>query len=307
MEESISKPQKANGARWVQHKARACKAVITSYHSVITHLENQAKDVTGTEKAKIKGYLKTLKSVSFVLNLLFLKDVLGPLAALSESLQRRSTSFLRAMTNLADFYDRIKMIGTVPPCLPQSPSAAADDGPEVSPGPPHPPDAVVPTNQPDGANDDGPVAKRSAVSVDTCYRGFLKELQIQVDGGMQPTFQKVRLSGQVDVHSFERKMKSSLEKVEQCVRARLQNVHESPHLHPVKLLDTYCWPRTKDALSTFGVDEVTVFVDNYTALVETQGVLYYSYAILLFSIYLLWLIHFCYPNRLLPEISVLCF
>ena len=42
MEEKISKPDKAQGTRWVQHKARALQTLINGYPVLVAHIEAQA-------------------------------------------------------------------------------------------------------------------------------------------------------------------------------------------------------------------------------------------------------------------------
>ena len=92
-EEQAAKPGKSSGTRWIQHKYKACNVLILDYPVIVTHFEAQAadgSDVSPADRARMKGYLKTLKSVKFVLNMLYMKVILGPLGEISEHLQKDS-------------------------------------------------------------------------------------------------------------------------------------------------------------------------------------------------------------------------
>ena len=69
--ESVVKPVWASGSRRVQRKSRACDAVIMSYSSIISHLEDLPSENLNTNAANFGGYLLKLKSCDLVLNLLF--------------------------------------------------------------------------------------------------------------------------------------------------------------------------------------------------------------------------------------------
>ena len=85
MEESINKPENAQGTRWLQHKSRAIQTLLHGYHVIATHLEAMAVDsrVKPAYQVKFKAYLKKLTSFKFVLHLLFFDALLNPLAALA--------------------------------------------------------------------------------------------------------------------------------------------------------------------------------------------------------------------------------
>ncbi|KAK6168665.1 hypothetical protein SNE40_019856 [Patella caerulea] len=99
MEETRSKPEKATGTRWLQHKRAACNSLIKSFPVIVCHLESLASDcsVKKDDQAKMQGYLKKLKSFKFVVNLLFFSQLLEPLSKLSLSLQSSGIDLLYAM------------------------------------------------------------------------------------------------------------------------------------------------------------------------------------------------------------------
>ena len=110
MEERIRKPERAKGTRWAQHKSRALKSLLLGYDVIVTHLETMASEessVKPADKAKFKGYLKTLTSYKFVLHMLFFDALLDPLAALSCSLQGSSGDLHLAVAKLKVFHSAV--------------------------------------------------------------------------------------------------------------------------------------------------------------------------------------------------------
>ena len=89
LDEEVHKPDKCNGTRWLQHKARACKTLIDSYPVIILHLEQLGNEhgLTNTDKSRFKGYHRKMTSLKFVIYLLFFSKLLKPLSELSVSLQ----------------------------------------------------------------------------------------------------------------------------------------------------------------------------------------------------------------------------
>ena len=98
MDEQVLKPEKVHGTRWLQHKMNACHALITSYPAIITHLESLAATGKTAEQAKLKGYLKKLKSLNFVTHLIFFQELLKPLAKISQCLQGERVDLLMALS-----------------------------------------------------------------------------------------------------------------------------------------------------------------------------------------------------------------
>lgn len=113
MHEHVLKPHKANGTRWVQHKSRACSAIIQDYAVIIAHLEAQTADDSNTpaaDKARLKGYLRTLRSLKFVLYLLYMKVILEPLGEICQHLQKASIDLLYAASCLEALYSSLNKI-----------------------------------------------------------------------------------------------------------------------------------------------------------------------------------------------------
>ena len=106
MEESINKPGKAQGTRWLQHKSRALHTLLSGYPVITAHLEAMAADskVKPADQAWFKSYLKKLTSFKFVVHMLFFEALLNPLAALSCNLQGDTTDLLFATANIESLY-----------------------------------------------------------------------------------------------------------------------------------------------------------------------------------------------------------
>ena len=93
MEESIRKPDKANGTRWLQHKSCALSTLLLGYPVIVAHLKSMSSDESNlkpVDKIRFSGYVKKLTSFKFVLHTLFYKCLLNPLASFSCSLQADS-------------------------------------------------------------------------------------------------------------------------------------------------------------------------------------------------------------------------
>ena len=95
----------------MQHKFRACAALVKSYPVIVSSLENEVSTTpSSADKSKLQGYLKILKSVKFMTNLLFFKEVLKPLGELSLALQQSSINFTHALASLSVFYQRVNKL-----------------------------------------------------------------------------------------------------------------------------------------------------------------------------------------------------
>ncbi|XP_069477621.1 zinc finger protein 862-like [Ambystoma mexicanum] len=112
MEETFTKSEKVNGTRWVQHRNRACKALLQLFPLIVSHLEGMAdeKSENTFEKSRHQACLGTLKSLKFVLHLLLFIEVLDPISKLSLSIQKESVDFLYATALLEQFYSTIERI-----------------------------------------------------------------------------------------------------------------------------------------------------------------------------------------------------
>ena len=121
MDETIRKPERAHGTRWLQHKSRALKSLIIGYPVICAHLESMASEESTnrpTDKVRFKSYLKKLTSFKFVLHMLFFDSLLNPLAALSCHLQGTASDLPFVLASLEAFYITIQNLKSDDPARP---------------------------------------------------------------------------------------------------------------------------------------------------------------------------------------------
>ncbi|KAK6191936.1 hypothetical protein SNE40_003508 [Patella caerulea] len=102
IDEHFSKPTKANGTRWVEHKLRAVTKLLNSWEVILTHMSNYASGNTnkGEDRAKTQGYIKKLTQFKFIWYLYFIKDVLSEVSRVSLLFQRDDIDVSSAVTKI---------------------------------------------------------------------------------------------------------------------------------------------------------------------------------------------------------------
>ena len=94
MEVELRKVGRILTTRWVASSFRAVDALWKNYPALCKHFETLA--TTSTDKASYKGLVNKMQTTQFVEDLAVLKDCLGQLSILSESLQKRDTTIIKA-------------------------------------------------------------------------------------------------------------------------------------------------------------------------------------------------------------------
>lgn len=99
MDEHFSKPNKANGTRWVEHKLKAANKLLQNWNLIIIHMENYAEDESNKadDRAKARGILKKIREYKLVWFLHFLVDVLNEITRISLLFQREDITLPSAM------------------------------------------------------------------------------------------------------------------------------------------------------------------------------------------------------------------
>ena len=104
LKEHVLKPSRSQGTRWIDHRRKALTCLATNYHSIATQFEEQAtgerKDIPAANAAKMKGYLKLMKSFKFVLHLVLYQDLLDDLAEVSLEFQRDDLSLFAVRSSV---------------------------------------------------------------------------------------------------------------------------------------------------------------------------------------------------------------
>ena len=92
LKKNVVKPSRSQGTRWIDHRRKALACLAKNYQCVATQFEEQAtgqrKDIPAADAAKMKGYLKLLKSCKFVLHMALYQDLVDDMADLSLQFQR---------------------------------------------------------------------------------------------------------------------------------------------------------------------------------------------------------------------------
>ena len=100
-QQSVPKPTKTGGTRWIDFKYNAMKNALDNYGIYMTHVEELAvNDSQPKKRAEIKGFLAKWKEASIPINMAIYLDVLAPLRRLSLAFQ-------------AEFHDPVKHIKRV--------------------------------------------------------------------------------------------------------------------------------------------------------------------------------------------------
>ena len=122
-EEGAMKPKRASGTRWIEFKLSALRIVLDKYGVYMQHLENLSadKEIRGTDRQKILGYLRKWKSSHMLLNVALFIDVLQPAVILSKAFQ----------DNVIDSVETIYNIKRSKQSLDQLMSKAFEDLPSV--------------------------------------------------------------------------------------------------------------------------------------------------------------------------------
>ena len=102
--ETIPKPTKAYGARWINHKLQAMQIALDHYRPVIHHIESLSQtDSQPKQRAQLSGFLKRWKHASLPLSMSIYLDVLSPLHNMSLHFQKNRHDPVKAFCQVQDF------------------------------------------------------------------------------------------------------------------------------------------------------------------------------------------------------------
>ena len=112
MAEHFTKPLKANGTRWADHKLRALPKLKSSYQAIIIYLQHYSEDKANKadDRAKVRGYIRKLRQHKFVCYMYLCIDVFTEISSLSLLFQKVDVTVssavlkLQATTNYLDAY-----------------------------------------------------------------------------------------------------------------------------------------------------------------------------------------------------------
>ena len=103
-EQSITKPTKPYGTRWIDHRLRAMQVALDNYGMFITHIESLATtDSQATRRAELRGYLTRWKDASLPIHIAMYLDILRPLRRLSLGFQQEVHNPVKAVRRVQEF------------------------------------------------------------------------------------------------------------------------------------------------------------------------------------------------------------
>lgn len=103
-DQSVPKPYKSYGTRWIAHKIKAMETVLDNYGIYIKHLESLAHtDSQALKRAEIEGEAKKWKNAKFPIHLALYIDVLTPLKVLSLGFQKEKHDPVLAVRRIKEF------------------------------------------------------------------------------------------------------------------------------------------------------------------------------------------------------------
>ena len=102
--ETIPKPTKAYGTRWIDHKLRATQIALDHYGPLIHHIESLSQtDSQPKQRAQLSGFLRGWKHASLPLSMSIYLDVLSPLRNMDLSFQKDCHDPVKAFRRVQDF------------------------------------------------------------------------------------------------------------------------------------------------------------------------------------------------------------
>ncbi|XP_057291390.1 zinc finger protein 862-like [Hydractinia symbiolongicarpus] len=103
-DETIPKPAKACGTRWIDHKFKAMVCALQNYGVYMTHVEELAiTDSQPEKRAKLKGFLKKWKEAAIPFNMAIYLDILSPIRRLSLSMQSDEHDPVKQVRRIQEF------------------------------------------------------------------------------------------------------------------------------------------------------------------------------------------------------------
>lgn len=103
----VVRPPRASGTRWISHRLKALKALENNYTCIIRHL-TKLSSKTGKDSAKMKGYLKTMKTEKFVLSIAAYRDILEKLSKFSLAMQSVTKSVTEVQLDIESVIAEVK-------------------------------------------------------------------------------------------------------------------------------------------------------------------------------------------------------
>ena len=103
-EKTITKPAKAHGTRWIDHKFRAMTKVLSNYGVNIAHLESLSQtDAQALKRSELEGHSKKWKHVMYPMYMAIYLDTLSPIRRISLVMQQELHNLVKVIKRIQEF------------------------------------------------------------------------------------------------------------------------------------------------------------------------------------------------------------
>ena len=230
-EETVPKPTKATGTRWIDHKIRAMLIVLENYGVYMQHVESLSQtDSQPKKRAELVGFVRKWKHATYPIHMALYLDVLSPIRRLSLAFQQELHDPVKAIRRIQEFTWTLAKLQLLI-------DASLDE-----------PDSIM-----------------------THYKKFLSAVNVEDELGQRYTYQDVyladyvRINGNVSTH-----YKESIANISSCMEQRFEAVHTSPFFkNLVPLLDVKTWP--KNELGDFGDGFIQELSTSFSAILQNNN------------------------------------
>ena len=111
-----TRPLRAHGTRFVNHKIEALNRMIDRYGAYMNHLVELTEDhtVKSNDKQKLKGYIKVWKNAKVLLGCTVFAEILKPIGILSKVLQKEEICLYESIESVMKTKNSLEKLKTTP-------------------------------------------------------------------------------------------------------------------------------------------------------------------------------------------------
>ena len=103
-EQSVPKPSKSYGTRWIDHKLRSMQIILDNFGVYMGHIESLSQtDSQASKRAELKGYYQRWTNASVPIHTAIYLDVLSPLRRLSLVFQQDEHDPVKVVRRIEEF------------------------------------------------------------------------------------------------------------------------------------------------------------------------------------------------------------
>ena len=103
-EKTITKPAKAHGTRWIDHKFCAMTKVLSNYGAYIARLESLSQtDSQALKRSELEGHSKKWKDAMYPMYMAIYLDILSPIRRISLAMQQELHNPVKVIKRIQEF------------------------------------------------------------------------------------------------------------------------------------------------------------------------------------------------------------